>query len=59
LKLIRHLKETAELARDQRRNGHETLEQADRRINQLEDLICDLIDNIRDRWGDETTERSL
>ena len=58
MRLIRHLKDTAQLARDQRRDSRETLEQAHKRIDELEDLVCDLICNIRDRWGDETTEES-
>ncbi|HTZ97951.1 MAG TPA: hypothetical protein VMB18_16235 [Terriglobales bacterium] len=51
--LIRHLKDTAELACFQRKDKHGTLEQAHERIDNLEDLICDLINNIRDRYGDE------
>jgi hypothetical protein len=56
--LIRHLKDTAELACFQQRDNPETLEQAHKRIDRLENLVCELICNIRDRWGDETAEES-
>lgn len=58
MKLIRHLKDTAELACFQRRDNHETLEQAHKRIDQLESLVSDLIENIQDRWGDESATES-
>lgn len=53
MKLIRHLKDTAELACFQRKDKHGTLEQAHERIDRLEDLVCDLINSLRDRYGDE------
>ena len=58
MKLIRHLKDSAELACFQGRNNRETLEEAHKRIDQLEGLVSDLIDNIRDRWGDEPTREA-
>lgn len=54
MKPIRHLKETAELACFRRRERHETIEQAHSRIDDLEDLVLDLIDNIQDRRGYES-----
>ncbi len=56
MKLIRYLKDTAQLACFERRAKHETLAQAHERIDKLEDLVCDLICNIRDRYGDEPSE---
>jgi hypothetical protein len=50
---IRHLKDPAELACFQQKDNLETLEQAHKRIDRLENLVCELICNIRDRWGDE------
>ena len=58
MKLIRHLKDTAELACFQRRDNHESLEQAHKHIDQLENLVSDLIENIRDRLGDEPSRES-
>jgi hypothetical protein len=49
---IRHFKETAELACLQQRDNPETLEQAHKRIDRLENLICELIRNIQGRFGD-------
>jgi hypothetical protein len=46
VKLINRLKDTAELACFQRKDKHETLEQAHKHIDKLEDLVLDLIDNI-------------
>ncbi len=54
--LIRHLKDKAELACFQQKDNLETLEQAHKRIDRLENLACELICNIRDRLGDERTE---